>query len=195
MAEETQNPAAEEEAPAKPSMLPKIMVAGFIGLVVMVETFIFFFMVPSADDVAALAEARLINKVEASMIDDGEETIDDEHETMEFPLGDYGVTFIPPGSDRNYRVDFPLYCTIYAKDEKRMEELFEKKKARFQHRIMLEVRLATIDDLMENQLGLIQRRILATSNEVLADGEEDAQDIPPILGVSFPSPGFQVYEE
>ena len=57
----------EEKEQTKPSLLPKIMVSGFVGVVVIVETFIFFFMVPSADDVAALAEARLISKVEASM--------------------------------------------------------------------------------------------------------------------------------
>lgn len=191
--EQAENKPVDDASAAKPSLMPKAMVIGFIALVVVVETVVFFFMVPTADDVAALAEARLINKVEASMVDDGEEVIDNEHATVEFSLGEYGVTFIPPGSDRNYRVDFPLFCTIYEKDEKKMEELFNKKKARFQHRIMLEVRLATIDDLMENQLGLIQRRILATSNEVLA--EDEKEEIPVLLGVSFPSPGFQVYEE
>ena len=104
----------EEKEQTKPSLLPKIMVSGFVGVVVIVETFIFFFMVPSADDVAALAEARLISKVEASMEDDGEETLDNETETTEFALGEFGVTFVPPGSDRNYTVEFPLYATIYS---------------------------------------------------------------------------------
>lgn len=190
MADETTEEDQAEEK--KPSLLPKILVSGFISMVIIVETFIFFFIVPSADDVAALAEARLIDKVEASMRDDGEETLDDENDTMEFALGEFGVTFIPPGSDRNYTVEFPLFGTIYSKDEKIMTEIFERKKARFQHRVMLEVRNATLDELMENQLGLIQRRILATSTEVLEEGEEE-NNVPNLLGISFPS--FQVIEE
>ncbi len=48
---------------------------------------------------------------------------------------------------------------------------------RFRHRLMLEVRNATMDELNENQLGLIQRRILATSIEIWEE---------PILLGSFP---------
>lgn len=187
MAEQT------EQKEAKPSKLPSLMVSGFVALVIITETVIFFFMVPTADDVAALAEARLINKVEASMQKDGEEVLDDGTETLEFPLGEFGVTFIPPGStDGNFTVTFKLVGTIYAKEEKKLQELFAKKKARFEHRMMLEIRNATRDELTENQLGLIQRRILATSNEVLAEGEKDLSG-PVLLGVSLP--GFQAYEE
>lgn len=192
--EDKTTPPATPETPAKPSMLPKLMIGGFVGLVVIVETCVFFFMVPSADDVARLAEMRLISKVEASMIGDGEETLDDDNGTMEFPLGEYSQRFTPPGSERNYFVEFQLVGTIYEKDQDMMEALYERKSARFQHRIMLEIRNATTDELMETELGLIQRRILATSNEVLEEGEKKG-DVPALLGVSFPTPGFQVYEE
>ena len=185
---------SDVEEVKRPSSGPKLLLGGFVGLVVVAETLIFFLMIPSADDVAALAEARLIDKVEASMQDAGEETLDDENAKAEFALGDFSVTFIPPGSDGNYRVDFPLYVTIYEKDVDKMEALFSKKKARFQHHIMLEVRNATVDELMESQLGLIQRRILAKSIEVLEEGEGD-KPVPELLGINFPEPGFQVYEE
>ncbi len=184
----------ESEEVKLPSSGPKLIIGGFVAMVIVAETLIFFFMIPSADDVAALAEARLIDKVEASMRDSGEETLNDENARAEFPLGDFSVSFIPPGSNSNYRVDFPLVVTIYEKDEKAMELLFAKKKARFQHHIMLEVRNATVDELMESQLGLIQRRILAKSIEVLEEGEGD-KPVPELLGVNFPEPGFQVYEE
>jgi hypothetical protein len=173
------------EAPAKSSLLPKILISGFLTTIVVAETFIFFFMVPSADDVAALAEARLIEKVEASMAADGEDVIDDEDAIKEFQLGEYGIVFVPPGSDRSHRVEFHLFGTVKSKDEKRLEELFTARQGRFRHRMILEVRNATMDELTENQLGLIQRRILATSNEILEE--------PILLGIGFNN--YQLIEE
>ncbi len=187
MADSEKKTPVPEETPAKKSLMPKLLVGGFISFVLIAETAIFFLLVPSADEVAVLAEAKILQQVEAKMQADGEETIEDENDLIDFPLGEYGVTFIPPGSDREYRVEFQLFGSIHAKDEKKLEEIFSKKRATFQHRIMLEIRNATVDELMENQLGLIQRRLLATSNEVLSDGE------PIILGVSLP--GYLVMEE
>jgi hypothetical protein len=51
--------------------------------------------------------------------------------------------------------------------------------------MILEVRNATMDELTENQLGLIQRRILATSNEILEE--------PILLGIGFNN--YQLIEE
>lgn len=170
---------------ASSSMLPKIAVSGFIASVIIVETVLFFFFLPSADDVAALAEANLIKKVQADMEEDGEETIDDENKAVEFNLGDHVANFTPPGADRGYRVEFRLFGTVKAKDLKRLEELYAERSGRFRHRMMLEIRNATMDELNENQLGLIQRRILATSNEILEE--------PLLLGVGFQD--YQVVEE
>ncbi len=175
------------DAPAKPSIAPKLLAIGLIASVVIAETFIFFLMVPSADDVAALAEARLIEKVEADMKKDGEAPTDDPEAVKEFPLGTYGVAFTPPGSDRNYRVEFRLFGTVKSKNEKELERLYTERMGRFKHRMMLEVRMATMDELTENQLGLIQRRILATSNDILGD------KAPILLGVGFDD--YQLNEE
>ncbi len=174
-------------APAKPSLLPTLLVSGLITSVVVAETFIFFFMVPSADDVAALAEARLIDKVEASLQKDGEEIVDDPDAIKEFPLGDYRVSFKPPGSDRNYSIEFRLFGTVRNKDESKLEALYKERAGRFHDRMMLEVRNATMDELEENQLGLIRRRILATSNDIL--GEDD----PLLMGIGFND--YQLIEE
>lgn len=177
---------SDDQAPeGKSPLLSKLLISGFVTAVVIGESFIFFFLVPSADDVAALAEARLVEQVEAKMEKDGEEKIESAETVKEFSLGEYGVVFIPPGSDRTYRVEFRLFGTIHAKDEKRLEALFNERQGRFRHRMMLEVRTATMDELTENQLGLIQRRILATSNEILEE--------PILLGIGFDD--YQLLEE
>ncbi len=174
------------ETPNKPSMLPKVLISGFVGLVIVAETLIFFVMVPNGDEVAALAESRLIKKLEATMEADGEDLAkEDEDKIIEFSLGEYGVSFVPPGSDRPHRVEFRLFGTVKIKDQKHLEELYNERQGRFRHRMILEVRNATMDELTENQLGLIQRRILATSNELLEE--------PILLGVGFHD--YQVTEE
>jgi hypothetical protein len=170
---------------AAPSAAPKMLIIAFVAIIIVAETAIFFMFVPSADDVAALAEAKLIQKVEANMEHDGEHTLQDEDKAVEFSFGEYGVIFTPPGSDRNYRVEFRLFGTVRKKDETRLRELYAEREKRFRHRMILEVRNATKDELAENQLGLIQRRILATSNEILEE--------PLLLGVGFED--YQVIEE
>ena len=177
-------PAAEHAS--KPSMLPKIIVSGFISFVVIAETFIFFCMVPSGDEVAVLAETRLIRKLEAHMHEAGEAVVDeDEDKIVEFRLGEYGVSFVPPGADRTYRVEFRLFGTVKTKDKEHVEKLYNERMGRFRHRMILEVRNATLSELTENELGLIQRRIFVTSNEILEE--------PILLGVGFQD--YQVTEE
>src|SRR5690606_1689520 len=135
------------ETPVKPSMLPKLLVSGLVASVIIAETFIFFCMVPSADDVAALAEARLISRVEQSMDQAGEGKIDDPDAVQEVALGTYGIVFTPPGADRNYRIEFRLFGTVKRKDQPELERLYVERQGRFHHRMMLEIRNATMDEL------------------------------------------------
>lgn len=178
--------ASAAEHASKPSMLPKIIVSGFISFVVIAETFIFFFMVPSGDEVAVLAETRLIRKLEAHMSEEGEAVVEeDEDKIVEFRLGEYGVPFVPPGADRTYRVEFRLFGTVKTKDKEHVEKLYNERMGRFRHRMILEVRNATLSELTENELGLIQRRIFVTSNEIFEE--------PILLGVGFQD--YQLTEE
>ena len=160
--------AASQAVPAKKSMLGKLLLAGFVGGVIVVETAVFFLMVPSGAEVAALAETRLIHQAE---VDHLLETHEDKsgEQVVEFDLGYYGVTFTPSGSDYQHRVEFKLFGTLQAKDLDKMKKLFAERENRFRHRLILEIRNSSIDELHENQLGLIQRRILATSSELLGE--------------------------
>lgn len=162
----------------------KLLIGAFVCAVIVCETAVFFFLVPTGEEVAALAESRLIEAAEAKGL--AKKDVDeDEHKTVEFNLGDYGGPFTPQGSDRNHRVEMQLYAIVYKKDENRLKELFYEREARFHHRLNLEIRSATLDELEENQLGLLQRRILATSNELLGEAI--------LLSVVFRN--YQVMEE
>ena len=178
-------PAAQPAADAaKSGKLGKIAIAGFICLVVGVETAVFFLLVPSGDEVAAIAEARLIHQAEVShLLEEHKDESGDR--VVEFDLGSYGVNFIPTGSDLPHRVEFRLFGTLQAKHLDKLKGLFAEREGRLRHRLILEVRNSSIDELNENQLGLIQRRILATSTELLGEAI--------LLSVGFQD--YQVTEE
>jgi hypothetical protein len=162
----------------------KLIIAAFVSIVIIAETLVFFFMVPSGEEVAALAEARLISaarEVDASQDEKAEEA----EKVVEYDLGTYSVSFVPPGADHNYRVEFRLFATVNAKDKDRLQTLMDEKQFRYRHRMILEIRNASLQELSENQLGLIQRRILATSTEVLGE--------PILLSIGFND--YQVIED
>jgi hypothetical protein len=179
----TSKAAPEGEKPVKKGN-GKLLIGAFISAVVICETAVFFFLVPSGEEVAALAESRLIEVAEQKGLTkkDGE---DEGMKIVEFDLDSLSAPFTPQGSDRNHRVEMRLFGTVYQKDEKRLVELFKERKGRFKHRLNLELRSSTLEELQENQLGLIQRRILATSNELLGE--------PILLSVGFHD--YQVIEE
>jgi hypothetical protein len=162
----------------------KLLIGAFVSAVIIVETCVFFFLVPSGEEVAALAESRLIEAAEAKGLTKHADH-EEEHKIIEFELGHFGVAFVPNGSDRNHRVEFRLFGTLHAKDGDRMKALFEELQKRLRHGLLLVILNATLDELNENQLGLIQRRILATSTELFGESI--------LLSVGFQD--YQVLEE
>lgn len=95
------------------------------------------------------------------------QTETDESKVIEFQLGRFGETFSPIDSEQKYRVEFELFGLIKQKDEVLMEAEFEEKSGRIRHAIRMKVRNSELGELEENQLALLQRRILATCKHLL----------------------------
>jgi flagellar basal body-associated protein FliL len=162
----------------------KAMIIGFVSLVVLLETALFFFLIPSAEDVAALAEARLVQKIKEGETTE-EEKKNDEKTIIEFPLGQFGVVFSPVDSERSFRVEFNLFALLRKLKESSLKEEYKLKEGRIRHEVLMKVRTCTLEELQENNLGSIQRRILATCNQLLNE--------PVLLSVGFQD--FQVSEQ
>lgn len=177
MADET-TPTPEVESkdlPTRPrSNTP--MVIAFVGMIVVIETAMFFFLVPSAEQVSALAEAQLISSVQEGA-EEAEKEASDENKVEEFELGTFGETFSPIDTDRSFRVELRLYGLIRAKNRPAMDTEFESKNGRLRHEIRRKIRNSELSELQDNQLGLLERRILTTCNHLL---DEDM-----LLGVGF----------
>lgn len=177
MADET-TPDPEDESgelPIRPrSNTP--MVIAFVGVIMVIETAMFFFLVPSAEQVSALAEKQLIDSVQEGA-EEAEKEASDENKVEEFKLGSFGETFSPIDTDRSFVVELTLYGLIRAKNRQAMEAEFASKSGRLRHEIRRKIRNSELSELQDNQLGLLERRILTTSNHLL---EEDM-----LLGVGF----------
>lgn len=187
MAEETETPEANEDAQTEAESSGgggKGLIIAFVAVVVLLETAMFFFLVPSAEEVSALAEAKLIKSVQEGAAA-AEELESDENMVQEYTLGRYGEVFSPIDTERNYRVQINLYGLIRKKNEELMKTEFANKEGRLRHAIRMKIRNSALEELNENNLGLLERRILTECNHLLED------DL--LLGIGFKS--YQLIEQ
>lgn len=171
-------------ADAKPNNKSRTLIIGFVSVIVLFETAMFFFLVPSAEEISALAEARLVQSVQQSKEEADQKTVDDE-KVEEFQLGMFGETFSPIDTERDFRVEMKLYGLVRKKNVAALKSEFESKEGRLRHAVRMKIRNSELAELQENQLGLLQRRILTTCNHLI---EGDL-----LLGVGFND--YQLTEE
>ncbi len=162
----------------------RTLIMAFVGVVVLLETAMFFFLVPSAEDVSALAEAKLIQSVQ-EIDSESAEQASDENKPVEFQLGKYGEIFSPHDTVKNYRVEIDIYGIILTKNEDAMEKEFEEKQGRLRNAVRRKIRNSSMEELNENNHGMLERRILTQCNHLL---EEDL-----LLGVGFKA--YQLIEQ
>lgn len=187
MADEAKEP--EEKAEATPATPPtsgggRMLMIAFVGVVILMETAMFFVFMPSAEDVSALAEAKLIKSVQQDEVA-AEEKVSDENEVVEFQMGMYGEIFSPHDTERTYRVEIDLYGLIRKKNEEKMKTEYATKEGRLRNAIRMKVRNSSLEELGENNLSLLERGILTKCNHLL---EEDL-----LLGVGFKA--YQLIEQ
>jgi hypothetical protein len=175
-------PDVTPDSPSPPARQPTIV--AFVAIVVLVETAMFWFLVPNAEEISALAESQLIESVRQDEAQ-AARTASDENTVEEFNLGLYGETFSPIDSERNFRVEIDLYGLVRRGNVKKMRAEFDAKEGRLRHAIRMRIRNSELAELKENQLGLLERRIFTTCNHLLDD------DL--LLGIGFNN--YQLTEE
>jgi flagellar basal body-associated protein FliL len=172
MAQETsaanENPEAQEQTPAAPpqnTLLGKIKIVLFVTLVVAVECGVAYWYLPSAAETAALAGSAIDETKETKSAVE-EEPARQENSEVEVPLGQYNVTTYQPASNTTLRIDFHLYGTVAAADEKQFVALYEENLHRFRDQVIVTVRSSEITDLTDAGLGLVKRKIMDKTNRM-----------------------------
>ena len=167
MADAQENEQTPEAASGGGGMMGKLLIAGFMGGVIVVECLLAYLFIPSAEEVAALAEQNMTKKLPANLVgDDSEAAEDNDEQSVETPLGEYSMTVGQRNASTALRVDFHLAGIVLAADEGEFENLMERYPARFRQIVLREIRSADREDFDDPELGLLKRRILEKSNNL-----------------------------
>ncbi len=148
-------------------MLGRIIVAVFVILVITAECVLAYLLVPSAEDVAAETQAKLAEQKKAEEAKEEGDSTDLDMLGVEVELGAYNVTIHQPTANSTVRVNFKLAGTVRPKDRSELEGLLANNEFRLREKVLIQIRDSNISELNEPGLGLIKRRILETSNNVL----------------------------
>lgn len=146
------------------SMFGKLILGGFVATVILTECLLAYFLIPSADEVARRAEARMTEKIQTAIDPNGGEQ---EKPSVEVELGEYKITSHQSETNTTVRIDFKLFGVVYEEEQAELLTLFERHQHRFRDQIIFEMRNSSLNDLADPGLGLIKRRILEKSNRLL----------------------------
>jgi len=162
-----QQPAHAAPAKTGNGLVGKLLIAGFMGAVVAVECLLAYMFIPSADQVAALAEQNMTKKLPSTLAEAGLASSHGhghDESTVEIDLGEYTITVSQPSAGTALRVDFHLAGTVLEEEETEARHFMERHPARFREIVLYEIRNSEPEDLRDPVLGLIKRRILEKSN-------------------------------
>ena len=172
---------ADQPVPKKPPGIMTVVKAlAVISVLVLLQLVGVSMLIPSAAETTTIAEKL----ASADAIQDAEETEgaahheekeehagDGEeaaaHSMHEVKLGSYHVVTFNTNTGTSLNIDFELYGTVLAKEEKEFTELFEANKVRLREQILVTVRGSDVTDLSDPDLGLLKRKILEKTNRTL----------------------------
>jgi flagellar FliL protein len=155
-------------APAGPSFMGKIVAAIVIGIIVAGEAGLVYFFLPNADAIAS----RVREEVKQEL-NDGDEKLEDVAQASEFTeqaeveLGSFTLAIHQPSTNSTLNVTCRVMGTIEKLDQVDFDKLLANNANRLRERIIIEFRSAELDELTDAGLGLLKRRILEKSNQLL----------------------------
>lgn len=158
-----------QEATRGPSMKAKIQILGGILVLVLLECAVAYMVIPSPQDVIRAAEdqAQAGEANGDAMAQEAKPLAADE-ESVEIELGQpFGITAYRPLSESTMRIDFHLYATIRLSEKGQFEALMERNQNRFREQVIVTVRSSDESELTDPSLGLLKRKILEKTNNIL----------------------------
>lgn len=156
------------ETAAKPSMLAKLKIPLIILGVVIVEFIAIYMFFPSSPPPPEPDKeaAKVLEAVATTEPEEEEETKSGKAD-KEVDMGEFSVSAHQAAANITYRIDFHLHGTILSDKDEEYTKLMETKGKRVREQVILTIRSAEVADLTDAGLGLIKRRILATTNKTL----------------------------
>lgn len=152
---------------AKASTLSKLKIPLIILGVVIIEFVAVYLFFPAQKPSAATLELEAQKELPPEPEPEAEPTLEVNKADKEVDLGEFSVSAHQAAANVTYRIDFHLYGTIALDKEQEYAKLIETRTKRIREQIILTIRSAEVTDLTDAGLGLLKRRILATTNKTL----------------------------
>ena len=150
------------------SILSKLSLVLFIGVVIGVECLVAYLYIPGPSQTAAMAGVVPATDSETDPLLQGEEQADVALEDqMEVDLGQFHVVSFQPATNTTLRIDFHLFGTIDPDDQTKFDEALQENTHRFRDQVIVTVRGCELSELTDAGLGLIKRKILEKTNRTL----------------------------
>jgi flagellar FliL protein len=166
---ENQPDTAPTAPAAAKSVSGKLLVAAFVGGVVLTECLAAYLFLPSPSRTEALAGAA--QKVESEAKETEQRQKDKEklaaEEQTEIDLGEFKVTAFQPASNTTLRISFHLFGTVSAAEKAEFEARKKENEHRFREQVIVTLRSAEMTDLTDPGLGLLKRTILEKTNALM----------------------------
>ena len=155
-------------APQGSSPFGKLAILLMVGMVVVLECAVAYFLIPSRGETAVMAGIEMpSNEPSAATAEEPPEEQPETPTQVEVDLGEFAVTSYQPVTNTTLRIDFHLYGTVGVENEKDLLARLERNNHRFRDEVIVTVRSSEITDLTDAGLGLIKRKILEKSNALL----------------------------
>jgi flagellar FliL protein len=167
----------QDEAAAAPkrsklgALLPLVKAVAFVSVLVVVEVVAGSMFVPSAQDTERLAKQYVAaSQGQAAPTANDTAAATDaapQGDVTEVELGTFNVTHFNPTSNMTMSIDFELFGSVLARDEKEFHTLLDKNKVRVREQVIMTLHAAESKDLNDAGLGLLKRQILEKTNRAL----------------------------
>ena len=150
-------------------LIGKIKIAVFLLVVILAEGGVAYFVLPSAEDTALMAQAMLESAAGDDIVEETLDPVDEDGEVprIEVDLGEYGITSYQPLTNTTMRIDFHLYGTVLENDDSEFSSRFTDNEQRLRDHVLVVLRSAEEAELVDPGLGLIKRKIMERINQAL----------------------------
>lgn len=157
-----------ENAPRK-SKKKKLIVFGFLAMVITGECMLAAMYLPSEEDVAPVDDITLVEQqLNTAPQTPTDVAIDlDESRLVEVDLKTFSVTSFQPDSNTTLHVDCHLYAAVAPEEQSEFEDAYMKYENRIRDGILRIFRAAESTDYADSGLGLIKRSITEKVNEIV----------------------------
>lgn len=168
MPKKADTPPAASTPPAGHSPLGKIIAAAIIGTVILVQAALVYFLLPNPDVIAARVRDEIKQEiVESRDVPEDVAKASDQGEQTEVDLGAFSLAIHQPSSNTTLNLTCRVMGTIQKAEQPEFDSLLANNANRLRERIIIEFRSAEITELTDPGLGLLKRRILEKSNQLL----------------------------